>query len=320
MDLTLVQAALVLVLGLFAGTVGGLAGVGGSMIMLPGLALLLGYEGPEAIRHHLFIGSAMLVNVVVAFSARARHKKEGAVDRSLVRLLLPSMAIAIVVGVLAGNAVDGTVPKRALGVLLLCYTGYLIWTTARRLPDHPDQPGTRSPGWVVATGGAAGFAGGFLGIGGGVIIVPALVLLARVPLRRAVAASVGVMWITAIIGSALKLLTLGQFGYTAADAAWLALPMAMGAMVGAQIGAWMAHKLRLPWLRLAIAGVLGLAGARMAWPDPPQGVLNAGENIETAPGVPGNEPGRPARGMQPDAGKPRPDAEAARAGSAEVDG
>lgn len=301
MDLTLVEALLVLALGLVAGTVGGLAGVGGSMIMLPGLALLLGYEGPEAARHHLFIGSAMLVNVVVAFSARARHKKEGAVDRALVRLLLPSMSAAMVAGVFAGNAVDGTVPKRALGVILLCYAGYLIWTTARRLPDHPERAHGHARGWVIATGAAAGFAGGFLGIGGGIIIVPALVLLARVPLRRAVAASVGVMWITAIIGSALKLLTLGQHGYTAADAAWLALPMAVGAMVGAQVGAWLAHRLALPWLRLAIAGVLGLAGARMAWPDPPGGLIGERTADEIAPTPRGTdpvEPHDPARGMQ----------------------
>ncbi len=64
MELHLILAPLTI--GLVAGLVGGLAGIGGSIIMLPALGLFLGYKTPARTEHHLYMASAMTVNILVA--------------------------------------------------------------------------------------------------------------------------------------------------------------------------------------------------------------------------------------------------------------
>lgn len=96
------------------------------------------------------------------------------------------------------------------------------------------------------------------------MLVPLLQVAARVPLRNAIAASAAVMWLTALVGGALKLATLPRLGLSVSPALALAGAMAIGAIVGSTVGARLTHRLRLPHLRLAVALALAAAGARLA--------------------------------------------------------
>lgn len=58
-------------IGLIAGVVGGLTGLGGAIVMLPALGLYHGYETRDQDRHHVFMAASMIVNIVVALSARS---------------------------------------------------------------------------------------------------------------------------------------------------------------------------------------------------------------------------------------------------------
>ena len=66
-----VVIAAVLATGLIAGVLGGMLGVGGSVIMIPGLTLVLGYD------QHLYQASAMVANVAGAVPAALRHHRAG---------------------------------------------------------------------------------------------------------------------------------------------------------------------------------------------------------------------------------------------------
>ncbi len=287
MELDLILTTLTI--GLVAGLVGGLAGIGGSIIMLPALGLFVGYRTPEHTEHHLYMGAAMTVNIVVAFSSRAQHRKAGAIRPKLVRPLLTSMALAIVLGVLLSNVFEGDVARRALIVFLFAFCAYTLVTTIRRTPDTEESDQRGGAPLLLAIGGFTGLLAGFLGIGGGLVMVPLLQFLARVPLRLCIATSAAVMWLTALIGAVAKLATLSQHTIGGeplhlGDALALALPMGIGALVGAAIGATITHKIRLPLLRLAIATVLAGAGARMAGfgaSSPPEAVPDASEAPQT---------------------------------------
>ena len=68
------------VLGLVAGTLGGMLGVGGSLIMIPALVMMFGREGQtEGFNLHLYQAAAMIVNLFVAIPATLRHRQAGAV-------------------------------------------------------------------------------------------------------------------------------------------------------------------------------------------------------------------------------------------------
>lgn len=254
-----------LVIGLIAGAVGGLAGIGGSIVMLPGLALLLGYATPERSEHHLYMASAMLVNVVVAYFSKVQHSKEGAVRPDLVRPILASMCVAIVAGVLVVNVFEGTVAKNVLIVFILCYCGFNLYSAARKLPEPEPHQQRGGKALLVGIGSLTGFMAGFLGIGGGIVMIPMMQLIARVPLRQSIAASAAVMWVTAIIGSILKLSLLHTHGQHWQDALAIAAPMGLGAVAGARFGAWSTHRLKLPFLKVAISLILGASAIKMAY-------------------------------------------------------
>ncbi len=262
----LADFVIALLIGLVAGTVGGLAGIGGSIIILPALALIFGYKTPEQNEQHLYIGAAMCVNVVVSFFSWGRHRKAGAVRRDIAVPLAIAMSVFVLAGVLWGSSLAGVWPGRALIVFILGYAIYNVVATIRHKAEQPlDAP--RPSLWaLIPIGAVTGVASGFLGIGGGIVLVP-LLQAARVPLRQAIAASAAVMWISAAIGATFKLSLLHNYGLSVLDALAFAGPMALGAVFGARAGASLTHRLKLPWLRTSIAVILAAAAIRMGVAD-----------------------------------------------------
>lgn len=268
MDLGFSQLAAALGVGLCAGTIGGLAGIGGSMVMIPGLGLILGYEGPQQHRQHLFMASAMMVNVLVALPATRQHQRAGAVRRDVVRVVMPAMAAAIIAGTLLSNQVQGRWLALVLAVFIAVYCAVNLWkifTHAwKKVPERPLREEHLSAGRLAATGVTAGLVGGLLGLGGGVVMVPMLQLLAGVPLRMAIGTSAAVMCLTGAIGAAVKLWGLSGHGQSVADAIQLAVVMGPGAMAGALIGARLTHWLPLNAVRALVSVLLLIAAVKMA--------------------------------------------------------
>lgn len=260
--MTLLQAIEAILVGLGAGCIGGIAGIGGSMVMLPGLSLVFGTSPPST--HHLYMAAAMTVNMAVAIPAARKHRQAGAVRSDIVRRVLPVMAIAIVGGVLLSNLVDGHYLRLGLAAFIALYCLGTFLALILKLPDHTGQTERVTTANVLLIAIIAGLLGGLLGIGGGVVMVPALQLLCRLPLRHAIGTSAGIMWMTALIGAALKLATLHTHDQSITHALILALLMAPGAIIGARIGASLAHSLPLAIVRATIATILTIAAARMA--------------------------------------------------------
>lgn len=258
------QLVIAAIIGLVAGLVGGLCGIGGSIVMLPALATIFGYDDEAHSRHHLYMAASMLVNMVVAATAIRPHLRARAIDRKIVARLLPPMAIAIIGGVVLGNQTPGRVPMLVLVGFLFAFVGWTLFTAVRKLPE-PTLEQERATGARLGTIGlGTGLLAGFLAIGGGIVMVPAMQIAAKVPLRRAIAASAAAMCIASPIGAVVKFATLSNEGQRWQDALVLGLAMSAGASIGSPLGARLTHKLRLPHLRLAVSVVLAASGARMA--------------------------------------------------------
>jgi uncharacterized protein len=98
----------------------------------------------------------------------------------------------------------------------------------------------------LAIGLTAGTLSGLLGVGGGLVIVPALMFAAGVPQRVATATSLAAVAPIAIVGSAL-------FGSSGNVAVGTAVVLAIGSVLGAQVGTRVLHRAPEPWLRRAFA-------------------------------------------------------------------
>lgn len=260
MEIQLLLLACALI-GLAAGFVGGIAGIGGSVIMLPALVLIFGAET----NHHVYQAAAMIVNAVVAYSASKQHERSGAIRRPLFLRLWPAMAVAMIATVWFSRSAPGFWPRIGLAGFIAVYCVYNLIAAVRRIPDAPDEQETRSLPLLAAIGVLCGSAAGFLAIGGGILMVPLLQIFGRVQLKRAIATSAAVMAVTTPIGAAVKLGTTISEGLDWERALLYAAGMGLGAIGGARLGVVTNQKLSLPRLRIAISLILVVAAARMAY-------------------------------------------------------
>jgi uncharacterized protein len=253
------------VIGLAAGIIGGLAGVGGSMIIIPGLALVFGYRTANHSEQHVYMAAAMAINVVVSIPAAWRHWRNGVLRRELVLGIMPAMVAGIIAGVLVSNIFQGNLLRVFLAVFIGIFAVFNIYRAIRPRDEATRPPERIGRGMLTSVGVAAGFVGGLLGLGGGVVLVPLLQMIANVRLRHAIAASSAAMVVSALIGAALKLATLKRtHGHDPGDALMLVIAMAPGAVVGGIIGAQLAHVLPLRIVRAAVSTFLLIIAVRLA--------------------------------------------------------
>lgn len=262
MTLSIVEIALVAGTGFAAGTLGGLLGIGGSVIMIPALVIVFPGRGPDA--QHLFQAAAMAANVAVALPAAIRHSKSGALRVDILKWLLPAGLIAIMLGVWLSNNLNGITLRRIYAAFLLYLAIQTIVKIFRKQPDPSTEESKATPVRVGAVGSVLGATAGLLGIGGGILAVPLLQTLCRVPLKQAIAASSATMCVTAAIGATGKISTLPQHGQFPADALLLALALAPTAMVGGWFGASLTQRAPLELIRFVLTVLLLLGAWRMS--------------------------------------------------------
>jgi hypothetical protein len=102
----------------------------------------------------------------------------------------------------------------------------------------------------------SGITSGVFGVGGGIVMVPAMMLLLHAPIKTAIGTSLLVIIPTALIGSA-KHWSQGQVDWR------MALSLAPTAIVGGYLGAWMTTGISADNLKRAFGGFLMLVGVRL---------------------------------------------------------
>jgi len=258
-------------IGLVAGVLGGLLGVGGSIVMIPAMTELL---GPQ---QHLYQAAAMIVNFFVVLPALYQHHRAGAVMVPVVRRMAPLAIVAVVLGVLASewSIFKGQGQAR----LVVLFGAFLVWegvrnalrlwrgkagsSTARR-PFDPQRDGLKA---ALLAGLPTGFIAGLLGVGGGTVCVPIQNRFLRIPLRNAIANSTAAIVTLSLIGAASKnwAMATQHVEYTVSQSLWLAGMLIPTAMVGAWLGSRLMYVLPLKALRIVFAVFLFAAGSRMVW-------------------------------------------------------
>lgn len=186
------QIWLAIPLGLVTGALLGLLGAGGSVLTVPALVYLLGQPVGAATTASLLIVSA---NAAVGAAENARR---GSVDLRLAAGFgLTSVSGAVLGSYLSRFASGETV----LALLALVMIG-AAWSLWRGRPEQAGSVRERRTriALTASLGLLVGVMTGFFGVGGGFLIVPALVLLLAVPLRLAIGTSLLIITVTALAG------------------------------------------------------------------------------------------------------------------------
>ncbi|MDO8841304.1 sulfite exporter TauE/SafE family protein [Methanocalculus sp.] len=260
----LLLIGILLLTGIIAGYFAGLLGVGGGFLMVPVQYLLLvqtGIDPTFAIR--IAFGTSLAVVFPVSCVAAMAHQKRNAIDWHA--------AIPIGLAGLAGGFAGGTFASHLPVDILKPLFGILIIISAiRMMSGTPECRGHGREGfcaWTLA-GVIVGILSGLLGMGGGIILVPILLLLFNLPIHRAVGTSSACILffsfggISAYIyhGFMIESLGTGFFGYIDI-LQWVILT---GAMIPfSRAGVATAHRLPADRLRQIFATIMIGVGVAM---------------------------------------------------------
>ncbi|HEY2814096.1 MAG TPA: sulfite exporter TauE/SafE family protein [Acidimicrobiales bacterium] len=247
--MSLLLVAAVVAVGFASGVLSGMFGVGGAVLTTPGIRFL-GATPIEA------VGSTIPAILPGSLSGAWRYSRERMVDWSVA---LPSGAIGSGFAVLGAELSDHVNGH----YLMLLTAAMLMWSGLNSVRNHArstaklavpvgagddvvvelgdvndvdldnelaSRPDKKPIAAVALIGASAGLLAGLLGVGGGVLLVPAYTGLLRLPAKRAVATSlvaVAIFSVPAMITHAL----LGHINWA------YALPLVIGVIPGAQVGA-----------------------------------------------------------------------------------
>jgi uncharacterized protein len=254
------------VTGVVAGLIAGLFGVGGGIVMVPVLASVLVLTGFDAaIIMHVAVATSLATIIPTGYRSARAHASRGAVDGQVLRLWgLPIVAASLLGGLMAG-LFSGAALRIIFGVFALAIAINTLVPVHKKLAKRPD-PSANIHRVLAAV---IGYVSALMGIGGGSLSVPTLVIFGR-PMHTAVGtgSALGVMLATpgaigfVISGWAVAGRPPFSFGFVNLPAF---LVLAIVASAVSPVGAALAHRLEEKWLRVGFAIFLGFVGARMLW-------------------------------------------------------
>lgn len=232
------------IIGLTLGTLGG----GGSILTVPAFVYLLGIEPKAAIAMSLIVVGA------AALAGAASHWRSGNVR---LRTAI-SFGLIAMIGAYAGARLAAFIPAAVqlavLGIVLLAAAASMLRPVTARLTGAERPQGSTVSPRLLAVALAVGVLTGIVGVGGGFLIVPALVLLGNVPMKEAIGTSLLVIGLNSAAGFA------GYIGTVPIDWSFVAAFTAV-AVAGILAGSHVVRFIRADHLKRAFAILLILIGA-----------------------------------------------------------
>ncbi len=244
--------------GFFVGTLIGMTGVGGGVLLLP--ILIFGLHVP-AIRA---VGSDALFNFVTKIGASAVHLRKGTVRRKVVLALIVGSAPGSFLGVtflhhlrkLHGDGVNHFITI-AVGVLLICIPTFLFFQ--KKIEDRAavKPPSMKSFAWMALIGLAAGFLVGITSVGSGSIVMMMLLLFYSFQPKVMVGTDIVHALLLTGVTSFLHYRINHNIDIRLVGA------LVLGSVPGGLLGSYLSTRVPVPWLRRILCAVLLATGARM---------------------------------------------------------
>ncbi len=252
-----------LVTGAVAGTLAGLLGVGGGIVIVPVLSWVLALIAfPPDISQHMAVATSLATIIPTAISSTRAHRARGAVDDALVRRWGTAMVAGALIGGLAARYVSGDVLRLIFGAVALIVA--VNMAIPRTLVVGTSLPGGTAGQPVPLM---IGLFSALMGIGGGTLAVPVQSAFS-VPVHRAVGTAAAFGLLIAIPGTLGFVwagwgradLPPGSLGYVNLPAAAAIIPTTWAF---APLGARLAHAIDQSALKRAFALFLAITALRM---------------------------------------------------------
>jgi uncharacterized protein len=221
--ISVMQSVLGLASGMLVGFSLGLVGGGGSILAVPLMIYVVGVPDP-----HVAIGTSAAAVAANAAMNLSNHARGGTVRWSCALVFAAAGIAGAFAGSVAGKMLDGQKLLALFAVLMLVIAALMLKTRSRvGLPDA-QMSWTNMPA-VVALGLWTGTLAGFFGIGGGFLIVPALMLATGMSIMNAISSSL-------VAVTAFGLTTAASYAYSGLISWKLAGLFIAGGIAGGLVG------------------------------------------------------------------------------------
>ena len=252
-------------IGLVSGLFSGAFGIGGGIITTPAIRLILGAPALVA------VGTPLPVILPAAITGAYGYLRRGSADLRAGIVLGLSGALTAVLGAWLTQFAGGKVVLLATAALVLYTAVDMVLqafapASAASVAEDPASASaseSRAPearpstGWLVAIGAVTGLYAGFLGLGGGFILVPMLTRWMRFDIKLAIGTSLIAIAILAVPGTITHAL-LGHVDWA------IALVLMLGVVPGAWLGARISLRAADRTIRLGFAALLVVVGGWLA--------------------------------------------------------
>lgn len=263
--MAMTHIVILVVTGVGTGFGSGLLGLGGAFIMTPVQYMVFTDMGvPLDIAIKLAFGTSLMVVLPTAISGAWRHHRKGVVYWKTAIIMGSCSLVAAFGGATLATHLPGVVLRTAFSFALLASGTWMVISRPLKIEEE-----SRDNPWLwVAWAIPIGMVTGLLGIGGGLLAVPVLVLALKFRMHSAVATSLAMMIFSstgAVIGYIIN--GLGISNLPAYSIGYINLPawvlLAVTSIGMAQVGAITAHKLPAKQLRYLFVAVMFYMGLKM---------------------------------------------------------
>ena len=253
------------VVGLLAGFMAGLLGIGGGIIIVPGLLFgftVLGLS--EDFSLHTALGTSLASIVFISVASIKAHHERGYVRWDIFKRIL----LGVLLGTFVGAQLVRYMPAKLLqGILIL----FLFTIALQMLLDLQPKATRQLPAFPGLTfvGIGIGFVSSFIGVGGGSLSLPYM-NACNIPTREAIGTSAAIGLPIALAGALGNIVnTMGRPELPSWSIGFIYLPalclIVVMSMPMASLGAKIAHKLPVPTLKKIFATMLVCIATRMIY-------------------------------------------------------
>lgn len=262
---------LLVALGLALGALGTLIGAGGGFVLMPVLLLLYPHASPETIT-----SISLAVVFFNALSGSWAYARMGRIDYKSGLLFAAATVPGAIIGALTTDYIPRRVFNAVFGVLMIAAAAYLFFhrldetrpieerskrhtaknAVERNRTVHASSYDLRLGMWLSLF---VGYVSSLLGIGGGIVHVPVLVRVLRFRVHIATATSHFILAIMALTGTIVHI-AVGSFSHGGVHRT---IYLAIGVLLGAQVGAALSARVHGMWIIRGLAVALAFVGIRI---------------------------------------------------------
>ncbi|MFH2091315.1 MAG: sulfite exporter TauE/SafE family protein [Pseudomonadota bacterium] len=251
--------------GLIAGLLAGLLGVGGGLVIVPMLIFCFVKQNINSeVIMHIALGTSLASIMFTSVSSFMSHHRRGAVDWSVVKKIIPGILFGTFLGTIVAS-------KLSTGFLKAFFCVFLYAVATQMIINKKPRPSRQIPGHtgMFGVGSTIGMASSLVGIGGGSLSVP-FMLWCNVAAHRAIGTSAAIGFPIAIAGAFGYIVNnLHATGLPPYSLGYVYLPallfIVLFSVMTAPLGARLAHALPVDKLKRIFAVFLYVVATKMAW-------------------------------------------------------